>query len=135
MTTASTCFMSLAGSMRGRWRCGTTGPGAALRIPGGAWPAAGRVSSDIAVGACCPDDADAFYRVSTDQPLPAELRGGVVAIGNFDGVHRGHQAVLDRALREGGEPGRPGVRAGFSSRIRAPCSGLKLRSSLGCCRQ
>jgi riboflavin kinase / FMN adenylyltransferase len=41
-----------------------------------------------------------FRRVSTDQPLPADLRGGVVAIGNFDGVHRGHQAVLDRALDE-----------------------------------
>lgn len=26
------------------------------------------------------------------------MRGGVIAIGNFDGVHRGHRAVLDRAL-------------------------------------
>ena len=28
---------------------------------------------------------------------PPSLRGGVVAIGNFDGVHRGHQAVISRA--------------------------------------
>lgn len=39
--------------------------------------------------------------------LPSRLRGGVVAIGNFDGVHRGHQAVLEVALemaRAGGYP-------------------------------
>jgi riboflavin kinase/FMN adenylyltransferase len=29
--------------------------------------------------------------------LPEELKGGVVAIGNFDGVHRGHQAVIGQA--------------------------------------
>ena len=29
--------------------------------------------------------------------VPEELRGGAIAIGNFDGVHRGHQAVLDAA--------------------------------------
>jgi riboflavin kinase/FMN adenylyltransferase len=41
-----------------------------------------------------------FERLSGDRPLPQRLRGGVVAIGNFDGVHRGHQAVLGRALEE-----------------------------------
>ncbi len=30
------------------------------------------------------------------EPVPDDLRGGVLALGNFDGVHRGHQAVLDR---------------------------------------
>ena len=35
------------------------------------------------------------------------LRDGIVAIGNFDGVHRGHQAVLDAAIATGAELGRP----------------------------
>lgn len=32
------------------------------------------------------------------EELPAAVRGGVVALGNFDGVHLGHQAVIGRAL-------------------------------------
>ena len=31
--------------------------------------------------------------------LPADARGAAVAVGNFDGVHRGHQAVIDEAGR------------------------------------
>lgn len=40
-----------------------------------------------------------FQRLSGLADLPENLRGGYVAIGNFDGLHRGHQKVL-AALRE-----------------------------------
>jgi riboflavin kinase/FMN adenylyltransferase len=33
--------------------------------------------------------------------IPAEYRGGAVAIGNFDGVHKGHQSLLETALSQG----------------------------------
>ncbi|RWB26360.1 MULTISPECIES: bifunctional riboflavin kinase/FAD synthetase [unclassified Mesorhizobium] len=52
---------------------------------------------------------EAFERLSAISPLPAHLRGGVVAIGNFDGVHRGHQAVLERALAEARRRGVPAL--------------------------
>lgn len=51
----------------------------------------------------------AFDHISATAPLPPHLRGGVVAIGNFDGVHRGHQAVLERALAEAGRRGVPAL--------------------------
>lgn len=50
-----------------------------------------------------------FKRIADPSELPAALRGGVVAIGNFDGVHRGHQAVLDRALAEAERRGVPAL--------------------------
>ncbi|WP_099865344.1 bifunctional riboflavin kinase/FAD synthetase [Pararhizobium haloflavum] len=45
-----------------------------------------------------PSPKTAIRRIGPGEALPEELRGAVVAIGNFDGVHRGHRAVLDRAL-------------------------------------
>jgi riboflavin kinase/FMN adenylyltransferase len=38
---------------------------------------------------------------------PAEAKGAVVALGNFDGVHRGHQALIAEARAIAHETGRP----------------------------
>jgi riboflavin kinase / FMN adenylyltransferase len=35
------------------------------------------------------------------EPVPERLKGAVAAIGNFDGVHRGHRHLLDLALNSG----------------------------------
>lgn len=49
-----------------------------------------------------PSSTKPLLVVRGDEPDVEALRGGVVAIGNFDGVHRGHRAVIraavDRAL-------------------------------------
>lgn len=39
-----------------------------------------------------------FVRLSSVAGIPAHLRGAYVAIGNFDGMHRGHQTII-AALR------------------------------------
>ena len=41
------------------------------------------------------------------EPVPAPLRGAIVALGNFDGFHKGHQAVAGEAIRWAREEERP----------------------------
>ena len=45
--------------------------------------------------------------------LPESLRGAVIALGNFDGFHRGHQAVAGEAINWAHEEGRPSIIATF----------------------
>src|SRR3954454_16474287 len=45
---------------------------------------------------------------------PTALEGAVVAIGNFDGVHRGHRAVIAAAQRRAATLGRPAAALTFS---------------------
>ncbi|WP_416907882.1 MAG: bifunctional riboflavin kinase/FAD synthetase [Polymorphobacter sp.] len=52
--------------------------------------------------------------VTGGAPLPAALRGGVVALGNFDGLHAGHQAVLGRARALARARGVPALVASFA---------------------
>lgn len=40
-------------------------------------------------------------------PLPEDARGAVVAIGNFDALHRGHHALLEIARKRALDQGRP----------------------------
>ena len=47
----------------------------------------------------------AFAVLRDGDPVPPRLRGAMAALGNFDGVHRGHQDIIRQALA----CGRPGA--------------------------
>ena len=47
------------------------------------------------------------------EQVPAPLRGAIVALGNFDGFHKGHQAVAGEAIRWAREEERPVIVATF----------------------
>ena len=52
-------------------------------------------------------------RLDGGSAVPAPLRGGIVALGNFDGFHRGHQAVVGRAVSRAQAEGKPALVATF----------------------
>jgi riboflavin kinase/FMN adenylyltransferase len=52
-------------------------------------------------------------RLDGGSVVPAALRGGIVALGNFDGFHLGHQAVVGRAVERARAEGRPALVATF----------------------
>ena len=54
-----------------------------------------------------------MIRLIHDQSLPEHLRGSVIALGNFDGFHLGHQAVVNRAIALGFHERRPVIVATF----------------------
>lgn len=54
-----------------------------------------------------------MQRLSTRDAMPEHLRGGILALGNFDGLHLGHQAVVGEALHWARSEGRPAIFATF----------------------
>ena len=54
-----------------------------------------------------------MQRLTLDSPIPDALKGAIVALGNFDGFHLGHQAVVGRAVQRGAHEARPVIVATF----------------------
>ena len=54
-----------------------------------------------------------MQRLTLDGGIPDNLKGSIVALGNFDGFHLGHQAVVGRAIQRGFHERRPVIVATF----------------------
>jgi riboflavin kinase/FMN adenylyltransferase len=54
-----------------------------------------------------------MIRLDHRQSVPETLRNAVIALGNFDGFHLGHQAVVREAVEWAWEEGRPAIVATF----------------------
>lgn len=52
-------------------------------------------------------------RIDHRDPIPDDLRGAVLALGNFDGFHLGHQRVVAEAVEWARGEGRPAIVATF----------------------
>jgi len=58
-------------------------------------------------------------RVIPLDEVPDAFRGAVLAIGNFDGMHRGHHALFDAARREADRRGKPALMLTFEPHPRS----------------
>jgi riboflavin kinase / FMN adenylyltransferase len=54
-----------------------------------------------------------MQRLTLDGGVPDSLKGSIVALGNFDGFHLGHQAVVSRAVARAFHERRPVIVATF----------------------
>ena len=54
-----------------------------------------------------------MQRLTLDGGIPDDLKGSIVALGNFDGFHLGHQAVVGRAVQRAFHERRPAIVATF----------------------
>ncbi len=54
-----------------------------------------------------------MQRLDGGSVIPPHLAGGIVALGNFDGFHLGHQAVIGCAVERARAEGRPALVATF----------------------
>jgi riboflavin kinase / FMN adenylyltransferase len=63
--------------------------------------------------------ASDFIIIRDTTPATAIPRGAVVAMGNFDGVHLGHRAVIDAALQMGRSHGQPALALTFEPHPRS----------------
>jgi riboflavin kinase/FMN adenylyltransferase len=54
-----------------------------------------------------------MIRIDNRDPFPDALRGAIIALGNFDGFHQGHQAVVGEAVSWARAEGRPAIVATF----------------------
>ncbi len=52
-------------------------------------------------------------RLHANEPMSPQLRGAVLALGNFDGFHLGHQAVAGEAIAQAKAAGCPAIIATF----------------------
>ena len=54
-----------------------------------------------------------MQRLDGSAAVPSHFAGGIVALGNFDGFHLGHQAVVGRGVERARSEGRPALVATF----------------------